>query len=200
MSCPGRVHLFHHYLIIFLPRVNLQEFNFFEHWSLFSRILFKLLHPLLFPHACLSEIKPHTSQLQRHTEGKGSWRDSQKDCAMGAAARNPNFHHLSSSVFELQNYPCCNNSNFIVYCLLTLQNRSALGSLGWKILATYILLLLLSLRLFTNRSVKADSEQVLLRLLYASRHLSLLLYTIKVWTGKIMYPVCTVFKWPANSS
>ena len=104
------------------------------------------------------------SPLQTHTGREGSWPGSQRDHEGGSSQ----FHWLSSLAFELQNYPCCNDLYFIVYCLLTLQIRNALGSLGWKVLAKYILLLfllLLSLRLFTNRSVKVDSEQVLPRLM-----------------------------------
>lgn len=85
---------------------------------------------------------------------------------MGAAARNLSFHWLLSLAFEPQICPCCNGLYFIVYCLFTLQVRRALGSLGWKVQAKYILLMLVSLRLFSNRSVKVDSEQVLLRIIY----------------------------------
>lgn len=59
MSCPERVHLFPRYLIVFLPRVDFQGLNFFEHTSLFTIILFRFLHCLLYLRTCLPEIKPH---------------------------------------------------------------------------------------------------------------------------------------------
>lgn len=147
MSCPERAHLFPHYLIIFLLRVDLHGFNFSEHTSLFTIILLRFLHCLLYPQKCLPEIKPHTSPLQpQFTEGR---------CG-GGSSRKTQFP-LSSS--ELQNYPRCNDLDFIVYCLLALQIRSALGSLKWKVLDKYFsFLLFLSLRLFTNRSVKIQNK------------------------------------------
>lgn len=121
MSCPERVHLFPRYLIVFLPRVDLQGLNFSQSTSLFTIILFRFLHCLLYQHTCLPEIKPHTSPLQRHTGEKGSWPGLQRDCVVGAAARNPNFPWLPSSAFERQNYTCCNDSNFIVCSFFKLE-------------------------------------------------------------------------------
>lgn len=66
MSCPERVRLFPRYLIVFLPRVDLQGLNFSEHTSLFTIILFRFLHCLLYLHTCLPEIKPHMLLVLPH--------------------------------------------------------------------------------------------------------------------------------------
>lgn len=173
-SCPEGVHFFPGYSIIFLPRADLQGLNFSEYISLFTVILFRLLHCFLYLHTCLPEIKPHVLLALTHPHHGDTLEERQLTwftegrCGEGSS-KKPQFRFLPSSAFELQSYSCCNDSDFIVYCLPALQIRSALGSLGWKVPAKCILLLLLllsSLRLFTNRGVKVDSEQLLLRLIY----------------------------------
>lgn len=134
MSCPERVHLFALYLTIFLLRVDLHGFNFSEHASLFTIILFRFLHCLLYPQNCLRLSFTHPQYSH----------SSQRNGVVGAGARKPNFHCLPMSSLKLQNYPCCNDLDFTVYCLLTSQIRLALGSLESKVLSKYLLLLLLS--------------------------------------------------------